>query len=379
MKKILIAHQSTIPHYRIPFYNALEKCKSDTWCFDVVFDPSELQKKRFFKEEVDVKSFDFSVLPVNTINIKVAGKNISYQTFLGQAQKYDLIIIEQAVNNISYPLCHLHQLTGVKLAYWGHGKHEGAKNNLSFFKYFSERLKVLLTNQADGFFAYTPRSKSSVVEKGFAPEKVFVINNTVDISVQRQAFERLKSQRETIRKFLNVAHKKVLLFVGRFSKTKRIDFLLEAFSILLKKDPNFHLLLLGSGGEKYLTEERKNVSYFGSIMELDKFAPIYVAADVFSFPGSVGLAPLQALCYNLPVITIDSQIHPPEIEYLSPQNSLILPSETNPEDYANSIIELFANTEKLNCLKNSSWSTIKHLTIENMARNFAAGIDIILN
>ena len=50
MHKVLIAHQSTIPHYRVPFYNSLENQKPDNWQFDVVFDISELEKPRFFKE-----------------------------------------------------------------------------------------------------------------------------------------------------------------------------------------------------------------------------------------------------------------------------------------------------------------------------------------
>ena len=115
MKKVLIAHQSTIPHYRIPFYNALEKVRPDTWSFKVVFDPSELENKRFFKEQLDIKKIKFPILAVNTIAAKIAGKNINYQTFWKKAAEYDLIITEQALNNISYPLCHLHQLAIIKL------------------------------------------------------------------------------------------------------------------------------------------------------------------------------------------------------------------------------------------------------------------------
>ncbi|MDJ0636146.1 MAG: glycosyltransferase family 4 protein [Xenococcaceae cyanobacterium MO_188.B29] len=379
MKKVLIAHQSTIPHYRVPFYNALERLKPDNWCFEVVFDPSEIENRRFFKEPLDIKQFKFPILAVNTIAAKIAGKNISYQTFLKKAAEYDLIIVEQVLHNVSYFLCHLHQLTGVKLAYWGHGKHAGAKNNSSLLKNLSEQLKTQLTIRADGFFAYTSRGKSFVVDKGFSPDNVFVLNNTVDINIQRQAFEKFKEQREEISRMLGVADKKVLLLVGRFSKTKRIEFLLEAFSIIQKKDANFHLLLVGSGGEKYLPRKLQNVSYFGPITNLDKLAPIYVAADVFSFPGSVGLGPLQALCYDLPVITIDSDIHPPEIEYLSPKNSIILPSNSTPEDYALTISKLFEDAKGLQKLKAGTWMSIKHLTIERMAQNFIEGVNSLLN
>ena len=42
MKQVLIAHQSTIPHYRVPFYNSLNTLKPDEWRFEVVFDPDEV-------------------------------------------------------------------------------------------------------------------------------------------------------------------------------------------------------------------------------------------------------------------------------------------------------------------------------------------------
>ena len=379
MKKVLIAHQSTIPHYRVPFYNALQRCKPDDWSFEVVFDPTELTKNQFFKEQLNADSFDFPTLEVNTITLDITGKNISYQTFWCKAAEYNLIIIEQALNNLSYPFCHLHQLAGTKLAYWGHGKHRGAKANTSIAKHLSEKLKTFLTNRADAFFAYTPKGKSLVEEQGFARDKVFAVNNTVDIKAQRLAFIKFNSYKTKIRQLLGINGKKILLLVGRFSKTKRIDLLLDAFSIMRQQDESFHLLLVGSGGEEYWRSQPPGISYFGSITELEKLAPIYVAADVFSFPGSVGLGPIQALCYNLPIITIDSEIHPPEFEYLSSENSCILPADTQAKEYAQFTIELFRDREKLNRLQTNTWSTIEHLTIEQMAQNFVSGINSILN
>lgn len=378
MKRVLIAHQSTIPHYRVPFYNALQKYKPDNWQFDVVFDPSELEKKRFFREELDPNLFEFSILSTSTFSFNILGVNVSYQTFLRKAAKYDLIVIEQALNNLTYPLCHLYQLKDIKLIYWGHGKYRRSLKN-SFFRNLSEQAKMLLTKQADAFFAYTPLVKDFMVEKSFSSDRVFALNNTIDINTQRQVYEKLRGERDAIRQSLGITGKKVLLFVGRFSKSKRIELLLEAFSMLQQRDANFHLLLVGSGGQSYLSEDLSNVSYFGPITNIDKLAPIYIAADIFSFPGSVGLGPIQALCYDLPVVTIDSQVHPPEIEYLSFKNSLILPKDTNSKDYAESIVELFANVDKLSKLKTDAWSTIKHLTIEQMAQNFIQGINYTLH
>lgn len=377
MKKVLIAHQSTIPHYRVPFYNALEKLKPDFWCFDVVFDSTDLKVKRFFQEAIDPKSFTFSILEVDTLSIKIARKRFCYQTFWSKAAAYDLIIVESAMNNLAYPLCQFHQLNGTKFAYWGHDK-DRSIIKASLPKFISETLKLHLTLKADGFFAYTEGVKLSLAKQGLAPQKIFVINNTIDIDNQRRVFRYFCSRKETTKKQLGLG-KKVLLFVGRLSHNKRIDFLLEAFSILHGEDPDFCLLVVGSGREPYIQNELEGVSFLGPIVDLDELGPIYVASDVSVCPGAIGLGPLQAFCYDLPVITIDSSLHGPEIEYLSRENSMVLPSSSTPEDYAQTIIELFYDLEQLNELKTNCWPSIQHLTIEQMARNFIKGVNTILD
>ena len=378
MKNVLIAHQSTIPHYRVPFYNALERLRPDSWRFDVVFDPTQLESPRFFQETLDVKQFKFPILEVRTFACKARGKTISYQTLWRKAARYDLVVVENALNNLAYPLCHLHQLRGSKIAYWGHGKDRSVEKP-SPYKLLSEELKMFLARRADGFFAYTAGVKSYLEQQGLSPRRMFVVNNTIDINEQRRAFRKWRSQRTGLRKELGLRGKKVLLFVGRFTQNKRLDFLLRSFAILCEMNTGFHLLLVGSRGEAYLPDDLDDVSYFGPIVEMERLAPLYVASDVFAFPGSVGLGPLQALCYDLPTITINSATHMPEIEYLSPANSIVLNDDVTPEEYARAIVDLFSDSDRLSSLQASIWPSIRHLTIEQMAQNFSEGVNSLLD
>lgn len=377
-KRVLIAHQSTIPHYRIPFYNTLESLRPNEWCFDVVFDRTELKNKQFYKGTLDVNQFKFPLLEVRTITFKAFGKKIIYQTFWRKAANYDLIIVENAVNNLTYPLSQLHQLTGKKLVYWGHGKDRSIEHP-SIDKQISEKVKLFLAHKADGFFAYTPGIRSFLVDHGIREEKIFTLNNTIDINAQRDAFNKHHPYRTKIRQDMDLEGKKVLLFVGRFTENRRMNFLLRSFSVLCDMDPDFHLLLVGSGGDAYPLEKLKHVSYFGTIVELDKLAPLYVASDVFVFPGAVGLGPLQALCYDLPVITIDSPTHGPEIEYLTTDNSLILKHNTSEKEFATVIYNLFIpDRHRIDELRSTTWPSIQHLTIDGMARFFIEGVNSIL-
>lgn len=375
MKKVLIAHQSTIPHYRVAFYNALERLRPDNWRFDVAFDPSELTSPRFFKEPLRREDIHFSVLEINTLMIKVFDKKISYQTFWSRAGQYDLVIVENALNNITYPLSQMHQLRGVKFAYWGHGKDREIESPKGL-KWVGEKLKLKLVRRADGYFAYTMGVKKYLEMQGISGSKIYVVNNTIDIDEQRRAFNRWYPQRRMIRQDLGVEDKKVLLFVGRFTPNKRLDFLLEAFSCLRNIDTNFILLLVGDG--EIRTTASDGISVLGSIINLDRLAPIYVASDIFTFPGSVGLASLQALCYDLPVVTIDSLQHKPEIEYLSAKNSLILSKYSTPQDYAQAVLDLCNTPSHLESLRRNAWPSIRHLTIDKMAERFITGIEDIL-
>lgn len=378
LKRVLIAQQSTISHYRIPFYNALDLLRPKDWSFEVVYDSSEREKKTFFGDDVDSSIFNFPTLRANTYSLASRTRTISYQTFLLKARKFDLIIVEDAINNLTYPLCHLYKLNGTRIAYWGLGKDRKIDKH-SPLTYLIEKFKLLLNRFADGYFAYTSGVKSYLVERGIQENRIFTVNNTLDINRHHEAFMKIKGDRDEIRSEFGLSKKKVLLFVSTFKKSKRADFLLNAFSILQRMDSNFHLLLVGSGGEKYIEDDIRNVSYFGSITDEKKLAPIFVASDIFAYPGQVGLAPLQALCYNLPVMAIESHYyHGPEIEYLSDRNSIVLPEGTSPEQYAMAITDLMKGQNKFVNLKSGVWPSIQHLTIENMANNFITGINSIL-
>jgi glycosyltransferase involved in cell wall biosynthesis len=376
MKKVLIGHQSTIPHYRVPFYNVLERNRPQNWCFEVIVDPSELASPRFYREGTKMEDFRFPIHAVKTYSRRILKKMVSYQTFWWDASKYDLVIVENAVNNLAYPLCQLHQLHGTKIAFWGHGRDLHTIRR-SLFKSISESFKLIQVRWGDGFFAYTQGVKEYLENLDVPSEKIFVVNNTIDISEQRKAFEHWSKEREETRKKYGLTGKKVLLFVGRFTSDKRIDYLLKAFSILSKIGDDFRLILVGNG-ESGIDLEQSNILHPGSIIELEKLAPIYTASDLFVYPGAVGLGPLQALCYDLPVVTIESPNHKPEVEYLKSTNSIVLDNSTNPEDYAGIILELFKDKNRLNALKSGCWPSIRHLTIDQMADNFIFGINKIL-
>ena len=376
MKRVLFAHQSTIPHYRIPFYSALERRHTPDWSFDVVYDPQERRSQRFFKESIHEDAFAFPTLEVRTWSLRWRGKALTYQTFWRAAGHYDLVIVENALNNLTYPLCRLHRLSGVKLAYWGHDRHIGAGPSPGLPKRIAERLKRRFVDNSSGFFAYTEPMRQRLIDSGLAADCVFAVNNTIDLLAQRQLFEQTIGEREALRQAAGFSGKKVLLLVGRLTPNKRIAFLLEAFAHLYARDRDYALVIVGGGAPH--ASQQEGVSFYGPITDARRLAELYVSADLFAFPGAVGLGPLQALCYDLPAVVIRSPIHGPEFDYLGDDNTVVLPATTTCAEYADVLDRLFAEPQRLQQLRAGAWPSISHLTIENMADRFAAGIESLL-
>ncbi len=381
-KRILIACQSTIPHYRIAFYQEIERIRPNSWRHYVVFDENISSRRKFFNEDIELNNISFNIKNTRTGVINIFHKQIAFQTFVFNAWKYDLIVVGNSINNLSYPMSMLFIIIGRPVIIWGHGK-DWSIPNPKGIKRLLERVKIKMARKADGFFAYTDGVKKHLVENGVDEGKIFVLNNTIDIIQQRRIFESLSAERKRMRRDLGVSGDRTLLYVGRMNRRKKLDFLTEAFSVLRKRDKSYKLQVVGSGDMSMVDSIRKKhgqeaVTYHGIITEPEQLSQMYVASDVYVFPGDVGLGTLQALCYDLTPIVIDSQTHNPEYEYLNEKNAVILPEGSSPTDYAEAIDNLLHNKDKWMSLRAQAWPSIRHLTIENMAQNFIRGINTVL-
>lgn len=379
IKRVLIAHQSTIPHYRVPFFQAIAQQRPAGWEFCVVYDP--LEARRTFQVESDAASFHFPVQKHRTYELSLGGKRLLFQSFPLRARSYDLIVVGGMLYNLAYPLSMLWSYLGTAVAYWGQGRDVTAVHT-SGAKRLSENLKLRLYHRADGFFAYTQSVRDYLVAEGLDERKIFVLCNTIDIKRQRRAFETHLPWRDAYRKQAGLDQKKVLLYVGRLNQRKKLPFLIEAFAYLKHRDASYHLIVVG-GGDVSMMDRLKavcgeaSVSYRGVVDEHD-IAYDYTRSDLYIFPGDVGLGPLQALCYDLVPVIIDSPTHSPEVDYLNDTNALIAPRHTTPAEYADAIDRLFAHPTQLLRLRAQAWPSIQHLTIEQMAQNFIHGVNTIL-
>lgn len=380
-KRILIAHQSTIPHYRVRFYELLEQMRPREWSFDVVYDTRESTNPRIFLEPVDHTRFQFPILDVKTRFLHAAGRRLLYQPFLSRARQYDVLITDTHLNNLSYPLASALQLAGVKRVFWGHFRDMNVER-MGLPKRALEYVKRRLIHSADACFAYTPRTAAELISTGYPAERVQTLYNTIDTRAERARFEALRHTRDAARKQLGLEGRKVLLYVGRLIPEKRIPFLLELYSAAHHADASYHLLVVGTGPMQPAVMAAAGrlgataMTYLGAISDAEKLAPYYLASDAYILTGMVGLAPLQAFCYNLPAIVFDEPIHSPEVEYLDERNSVMLPRDIKPAEFPGAVNQALQKFPLMN--RDSIYHAIDHLALESMAERFIEGVNRVL-
>jgi glycosyltransferase involved in cell wall biosynthesis len=383
LKHVLIAHQSAIPHYRVPFYEAVEKLRPSWWDFSVVFDPRPDRRSTMYIEPSDIGQFGFNVHHTRTFIAGLSGSTqLLFQTFPFSCGGYDLLVMEDSLHNLAYPLSRIWGALGKSVVYWGHGR-DTSVGSRKGWKALAERVKLRLVRSSSGFFAYTSGVRDYLMIRGMAQDRIFVLNNTIDINAERAAYLDVVDRRDQVRSDLGVGSKRVLLFVGRLNERKHLDFLGEVVAVLRGRDPRYHLMVIGGGDRGLLEAVRDRVgqdglTYGGVVVERKALAERFVAGDLFVFPGDVGLGVIHALCYDLRPLVIERSTHNPEFEYLNETNATVLAAGTTPSQYADAIEDLFSVDGDTRIGGANGWESIRHLTIDRMARNFIEGINYLL-
>jgi len=103
---------------------------------------------------------------------------------------------------------------------------------------------------------------------------------------------------------------KYILYLGTLEPRKNIESIIQAYNISDLRTKNCELLVVGSRGWKHkklikLIQEMPGVEYLEYVNE-DKKKELYKKAALFVFPSlyeGFGLPVLEAMSYNLPVIT----------------------------------------------------------------------------
>ena len=185
-------------------------------------------------------------------------------------------------------------------------------------------------------------------EKKYLARNVVVIPNPITLSpyIDLSALDKSKS---LIKKSLNLSNdKKFALAIGRLTKQKGFDLLIESWSIARKNLHSWSLLIVGDGPELSFLEQLRNKLQLNDevffVSSTDKISNYYLACDLMicssRFEG-LPLVLIEAKAFSLPIVSFDCQTGPRDI--IRDQIDGILVEALNVDELAAGIVMLTSN------------------------------------
>jgi len=184
-------------------------------------------------------------------------------------------------------------------------------------------------------------------------DKIEVIHNPIDIT----KVERLCKE-EVNHRFVNKKDRFLIISVGRLSEEKNFDLLLRSFSVVIKENPAF-LIIVGDGelrGELQKKARELDLENFVDFVDFQQNPFRWLSkADLFvltsnweGFPNVI----LEAMACGIPVISTDCPTGPREI-IENNKNGILVPIQ-DARLLANAILALLINNDMRNRIKNNA-------------------------
>lgn len=365
MSRSVLIIQEHLPAFRVPFYETLRADLAGRGIeLNLVFAPN--QRNTFLQQPLE-----WAI----AVPIRWCGP-VAWQPVLGLARKADLVIVQQETKYLVNPVLQiLAALGGPPVAYWGHGKNFQAAGTGDL----AGKVKSLLATKVHWWFAYNDLSAEIVRDIGFPAERITSVGNTIDT---RNLIQLRKSitgnDLRKVRAELKTTSSHIAVYTGGLYATKRIGFLLRSAITIRESLPDFELIVIGTGPELQQVAEASQkhpwIHVIGSKNDEEK-VPYWAMASVLLMPGGVGLVILDSFALGVPMITTDTHLHGPEIDYLrNGHNGLMVLCGDSADAYAKEAVSLLRDPERLNHLRHGALESAVHYDIETMVKNFSEGI-----
>ena len=134
---------------------------------------------------------------------------------------------------------------------------------------------------------------------------------------------------------------------------------------------------LGAGDQAHLlaeaAETRPWLHALGACFGADK-AAIGALASLTIHPGLAGLHVVETFATESPMVTADIDYHSHEIEYLTPDNSVMLAADADVDAFATAVASAFGDATELARLQAGCRVASETFTLDAMVDNFATGI-----
>ncbi|KAB8152153.1 glycosyltransferase [Kordia sp. TARA_039_SRF] len=273
-----------LQHYRVPIFNLIVKNSN--------IDLTVAHASKKITTEDDL--FEEKIL-----NEKKLGPFTYHkENLLKYCNEFDVVVSMLYLQKLSLMKL-LFSRRKFKLLYWGIGV-KASQNSEFDAPTFLNKIRYYIARKSDGMIFYTEYAKDKYIANGIKKEKLFVMNNTVEV----------------LPKITKAEKKEILLFVGTLNKSKKILDLLKAYKKVYATNKELPILeVVGNGvdfeeantwvKENNLSEKIKMLGAIYDELELEKK---YKRALACISPGQAGLSVLSAFGHGVPFITSSNAI-----------------------------------------------------------------------
>ncbi len=219
-------------------------------------------------------------------------------------------------------------------------------------------------NNSDEVTAVSHSLKKDTLRLFNIRKDIKVVHNFIDVDKYAKAHEE-----DCVRSNLASPNQKILTHISNFRPVKRIQDVVEIF-YKVQKTIDAKLLMVGDGPERDVAEKKvielgisDKVIFLGNSSEVDK---ILCLSDLFLLPSeteSFGLAALEAMAANTPVISTNSG---GLAEVNSDGVTGFLSSVGDTEEMAQNAITILENDEKLNAFKENAFKFSQQFSLETI-------------
>lgn len=267
-------------------------------------------------KQMDRKLLPNKVTEIMTIRI---GKTPFYRQtgILRSTRGYNKIIVSFGIFSISeWLLLLVSKFRHQEIYAWTHGWY-GKEGRLK------EWIKLFYYKKFTKIFVYGERARKMMIERGFAPNKIEVIYNSLAYSEQLKIRQKIVPTRLYHDHFGN--DNKNIIFVGRLTKVKQFNLLLDAVAEIKRRGELINVTFIGDGEERANMEDRvkklnitEQVWFYGACYDERTNAEMIYNADLCVSPGNIGLTAMHVMMFGCPAITNDDFDHQmPEFEAIN--------------------------------------------------------------
>lgn len=251
------------------------------------------------------------------------------------------------------------RLRGIQVVFWAHGLY-GRERGPKLW------LKKIFFHLPNKFVMYERRGKKILIDHGFKPDNLYVVFNSLDYDAHKLLNQKLQGlDKKNVFTFFSDSSLPVVIFIGRLTKEKKLNMLLEAINQVNNEATKVNLVIMGDGSERNNLEETGKVGldnkwlYFtGACYDEEEIGKYISMSDLCVSPGNVGLTAIHSMSFGTPVATHDNMCNQgPEAGAIIDGYNGFFFKENDVNDLKNKIEEWINNIDR-NLVRERSYEIV---------------------